>query len=363
MKTRRPHPAELLARIPLYASARSFGMRPPMPLSLSLCVTHRCNADCLTCDIASRPVDEMTLDEWRRAFHGIGRDVPWFTVTGGEPFLRDDMPDLLDALLEICGPRYVTIPTNASLPDTAIAAARVCRSYPGTRVVINISIDGPRGVHDRVRGQSGAFDAALETYNCLSNDKPPNLRVGIHTVISRHNVGSIPELVEEVRALNPDSHFFEIAQPRAELAMDGADLAPGAEVLKQALSHARGQLNLNPKERGMSAALVRAFRREYYRCLEASCCDGGRMPACYAGVASAYIAPDGLLTACPNRGEVMGSLRAEKPDFKKIWRSSYSARARRADRREDCRCHLANTAYTNLIFQPEVFIRSIFSFP
>lgn len=348
MKMSRMSTLDYFGRIPLYLSARALGHTPPAPLSLALCVTRRCNAACLTCNIASRASDELSLEGWRGVFRGIGRAVPWFTITGGEPFLREDMSDLLDSLASVCAPVFVTVPTNGSLSGAALEAAAVCRAHPGTGFALNISLDGPREVHDRVRGREGAFDSAIETYGRVRAAKPPNLRLGFHTVISKFNAGSMRELAEAVNALKPDSHFFEIAQPRAELAMEGADIAPGAEELKRALAVARGQLEL--ENSGVAGwRLVRFLRGEYYRAVESSFARG-EMPVCHAGTASAYAAPDGTLTACPNRGE-MGKL--GEGGFGKVWASSAASEARRAVKREGCRCELANAAYTNMILSPK----------
>ncbi|MFH1538727.1 MAG: radical SAM protein [bacterium] len=351
--------ADCLGRIPFYFPARALGNPPPLPLSLALCVTHRCNADCLTCNIASRPANEMSIEEWRCVFRSFGRKTLWFTITGGEPFLRGDMTELLEALLETCVPAHVTIATNGSLIEAVLEAAEICNSHQKTKVALNVSIDGPREAHDRIRGRVGAYDTATETLRKLSETKPRNLRLGVHTVISRHNVDFIPELVDEVGALGPDSHFFEIAQPRAELAMEGANLAPDPESMRRALTYARRQLDLGNGNVEAALRLVSAFRKEYYHAVESSLCDGGRMPPCYAGVASAYVSPDGTLTACPNRREEMGRLRGGGIGFKKLWHSRAAAGARRAVRKEDCRCTLANAAYTSMMFRPTAVFRSL----
>ncbi len=85
----------LVARLPLYYLFRRVGWPTMMPLSVVISVSYRCNSRCATCDVWRKPNDDMTVDEWRRVFHSIGRAPYYITFTGGEPFLRRDLVDLV----------------------------------------------------------------------------------------------------------------------------------------------------------------------------------------------------------------------------------------------------------------------------
>ena len=104
-----------LSMTPVYAVARATGALRPRPLNLTFSVTYRCNAKCRTCNVWKKRVDDLTLLEYTRLFASVGRSLYWATFSGGEPFLRPDLPDIIIACYEQCRPAIVNIPTNGLL--------------------------------------------------------------------------------------------------------------------------------------------------------------------------------------------------------------------------------------------------------
>jgi MoaA/NifB/PqqE/SkfB family radical SAM enzyme len=95
----------LLPKIPLYWSFYRFGFPKLLPFSIVISVSFRCNSKCRTCDVWRKPNDDLTLDEWTRVFQHIGRGPIYLTFTGGEPFLRKDLPEMVHR-------RVSTLPTG-----------------------------------------------------------------------------------------------------------------------------------------------------------------------------------------------------------------------------------------------------------
>ncbi|MEW5946881.1 MAG: radical SAM protein, partial [bacterium] len=104
--------AEVLLRYPLYAGFRRLRFPVLTPLSIACCVTHRCNSRCMTCRIYEDPAEEMDARTWDAALRSIPRGVLWMTVTGGEPFMREDAADLIFSMASRCEPRFLTVVTN-----------------------------------------------------------------------------------------------------------------------------------------------------------------------------------------------------------------------------------------------------------
>jgi len=74
-----------------------------MPQALSLEVTHDCIARCIMCNIWKIPgqVPNLSVPEWRGLLSSeLFSDVRELDVTGGEPYMRDDLSDLFDAFCE-----------------------------------------------------------------------------------------------------------------------------------------------------------------------------------------------------------------------------------------------------------------------
>ena len=142
---------------------------PVMPIIITYSVTAACQSKCRTCNIGikwledpSRSQTDLSLDEIEKIFRNIG-PVYLFNVSGGEPFLRKDLPKIIELACRYLQPSIIHIPTNALTPGKIDTLARECldiiQSFdPETQFSIKPSIDGVEAMHDEVRGVKGNFD-------------------------------------------------------------------------------------------------------------------------------------------------------------------------------------------------------------
>lgn len=187
--------------------------RPP---SLILFVTNRCNARCLHCfnwqEIDKESREEIKLEEIRdiSAFLGPLMEV---SISGGEPFLRPDLPEIL-GLFKENELRSFSIPTNGLLPDTIFEETRrLLSKRGGTALNINLSLDGLEKEHDYLRQREGAFKQVMKTYEKLSGLKAgQNFGFKVLTTLYDKNIDCLEELMAWVKDHMPavDFHSFEI---------------------------------------------------------------------------------------------------------------------------------------------------------
>ena len=78
---------------------------------------------------------------------------------------------------------------------------------------------------------------------------------------------------------------------------------------------------------------------------------------CYAGWASAHLAPDGHVWGCCVRAESLGNVRDYDYDFRTVWFGPEAAAFRDSVRRKECACPLANASYTNMLLEPKTLAR------
>ncbi len=98
--------------------------------------------------------------------------------------------------------------------------------------------------------------------------------------------------------------------------------------------------------------LVESFRLEYYQLVKEYLEQKEQIIPCYAGWASAQIAPDGYVWGCCIRAESVGGLRENGYDFGKVWFSTEADAFRRSVYNRECACPLANASYTNMLVSP-----------
>jgi len=154
-------------------------------------ITLACNARCRHCGSRAGTARSNELDlaealDLIRALAELGCQT--VTLSGGEPLLRDDWPQLAEAItghgmvLEM-----ITNGLSVAKQAEAVAAA-------GFNAV-TFSIDGHREIHDRLRGVTGALDRLLEGARAL---RERGVRVGAATQVNRenlHHLESIHELL------------------------------------------------------------------------------------------------------------------------------------------------------------------------
>ncbi len=160
------------------------------PSSMEVAITGKCNLRCLYCFHFSSALDvpeDLPKEEWLTFFKELGRlAVLSVTLEGGEPFVRPDLPELLEGIVK--NRMRFEILSNGTLitDDTAafLAATRRCNS-------VQVSIDGSNPeTHDACRGK-GNFLRAMEG---LEHLKRHGVNVRVRVTINRFNLEDLPEV-------------------------------------------------------------------------------------------------------------------------------------------------------------------------
>jgi MoaA/NifB/PqqE/SkfB family radical SAM enzyme len=346
----------LASRLPAYWLSRALGRPPRLPFSLVISVCYRCNSRCSTCNVWKKDARELTLDEWTAVFEKLGHSPYYMTFSGGEPFLRDDLVEIVAAAYRLCRPAVITIPTNGLLttriPERVEA---IVRAAPGAQIGINLSLDGIGEQHDQIRNVPGNWNKALETYRALKALDYPNLTVSIHTVISTLNVADLPAIYEGLIALEPDSYITEIAEERGELDTIGANITPSLAEYAVAADFLIERLHAHTFQ-GF-ARITQAFRAQYYALATRILAEKRQVIPCYAGWASGHIAPDGDVWTCCVRAEPIGNLREHEYDLSRVWTGERADKLRRSIRAGECACPMANASYANMLLHPPTVAR------
>ena len=163
-----------------------------------LFLTKQCNSRCRTCFYTRDTMegDDLTLDEIRRLSDTApGFDKLW--LSGGEPFLRKDLPEIIELFYRQNGIKVINLPTNALLAEPVLEGVqRMLDSCPKMTIHLNFSFDGMGEAHDRVRGVPGSFAKTLATIERVEDhfgDNPRLIR-NVATVVTGET--SLPEIYD-----------------------------------------------------------------------------------------------------------------------------------------------------------------------
>ncbi|MBN2063113.1 MAG: radical SAM protein [Deltaproteobacteria bacterium] len=208
--------------------------RPGSIQAVSLEITHHCIAKCIMCNIwkIPRDVQDLPMDVWLKLLSSeLVSDLRELDVTGGEPFLRDDLLDLFRGIYRLRtgnlrALRSIAITTNGLLTERVLNfTEEILRIITGRglQLVIVCAMDAIGELHDRIRNFKDAWTRVNRTVEGLTRlrERFPNLIIGLKTTILPLNVGELeriaayadskglftiisPCIITDVRYLNPD---------------------------------------------------------------------------------------------------------------------------------------------------------------
>jgi len=179
-----------------------------VPLSFDLEVTSRCNNDCRHCYINLPANDtetkgrELTLEEIGRiAREAVQMGAVWCLITGGEPLLREDFPNIY-LLLKRLG-LLVSVFTNACLMTPEHAA--LFKRYPPRDIEVTL-YGGSKQTYERVTRRPGSFAAFQRGLNLLLDS---GIRVRLKAMAMRSNFHELPAIATFCRARTKDYFRFD----------------------------------------------------------------------------------------------------------------------------------------------------------
>ncbi len=278
-------------------------------------LTERCNLRCLHCYQDGRPVGEMTSEEIDKTIailsDTIGQwsqlyDIPFspsINVTGGEPFLRPDLSEILTSLHRNHFDLYIL--TNGTLVTRKEAALLAEIPVKG----VQVSLEGPEKVHDNIRGK-GSFQSAIHGVTHLLSQ---NLRVTLNLTLSTLNVDYIEEMAVFGASLGVQRIGFSRLVPSGR----------GVELIDSMLSKEKVREAYNKIHSMNISDLDIVTGDPIYSCTTDIVPPENRtipFGGCAAGISGLTILPDGTLLPCRRLNIPLGNIL--KDNLRTVWASS-----------------------------------------
>ncbi len=211
---------------------RSALITPDGLRQLWLQINNACNLSCAHCLVSSGPGQDPGLPTERvRALLdvAVAGGLERLYVTGGEPFLRTDLFDLLHHVTDTLGIETIVL-TNATIFRGSIQ--RELRSLSRQKVRFQVSFDGARAeTHDAMRGLD-SFTAALSGTRLLVD---LGFDVAVTTVTTDANLEELPELPHLVRQLGAKGQHLMWTHRRGRAAASANGFFPEIAPLLEAV--------------------------------------------------------------------------------------------------------------------------------
>lgn len=333
-------------------------------------LTERCNLRCRHCYQSENYSDELSLAEIKDVAGEISDTItawsetygvafsPSMNITGGEPFLHEDIFEILEDLRRRGFGIYIL--SNGILITRKIAKLL---SWLGVRGV-QVSIEGPEKVHESIRGR-GSFAAALKG---IGNLLDSGIKVTLNVTLSEINADQFMDIVDLSSSLGVQRLGFSRLVPSGR----------GTELLDRMLSPGRLEdlykavFSLNIKGLDLVTGDPVASQMS-----NDGSTDAGDVPVggCAAAVSGLTILPDGTVTPCRRLPIPIGNVREDS--LREMWavsevlgslrdRSRYKGKCGACNRWAQCRgCRAIAYAYSrakgendHLAEDPQCFINT-----
>lgn len=294
------------------------------PRFLTYVVTFTCNARCVMCDSWQKPSrDALDLAEIERIFGQLPR-MDGVRLTGGEPFVREDLGAIATLAERHLDPLFLHVTTNGFLTDRIVA---FCEQRSRRRPLqLLVSVDGVGEKHDRVRNTPRAWERVMATVRAIApRQRELNVRLAVNqTIVDAEGVEHYRRLRDELAPLGVRNNVvmaydasatYALADETVADAQIGRFTAFGAfspQQLRELLDEIESDLHRYPWAE-------RLAKRYYVRGLRSRLLHGRSHPnqPCVALSSHLRILPNGDVPVCQFNTRKVGSLRRQ--DFAAIW--------------------------------------------
>ncbi|MBK7757581.1 MAG: radical SAM protein [Deltaproteobacteria bacterium] len=186
----RPH--QKLRRDALMYLSRALNRSLAPPDWVSVNLTLQCNLKCVMCTTCYDVPDELSLAEIKGILDQVALwGVRIFNPLGGEPFMRGDLEEILAHAIQ--KDFAITLTTNGTLINRR--RAEMLATLPPSALHLNVSIDGPEAVHDRIRGEGMFRRAMLGVERLRAADEAAGndrRKILANAILHRQNVRDFP---------------------------------------------------------------------------------------------------------------------------------------------------------------------------
>lgn len=307
------------------------------PVQLIHFVTSRCNARCGFCfywNELNKVTGELTLQEIEKTTRSLP-DLLYLCLSGGEPFVRTDLPEIVELYYKNTPVAQCTIPSNGSLTEKTIRdCERILKNCPEMKLVLAISLDGFPEYHDDQRKITNCFEKAVETFRRAKELQKSykNLQLSIICTMTSGNQERVNEFAAHIKSLlNPDVFTLNLIRgsPK-EAKLKDIDISYYKEFYQ----------NLDDGERGRSARLRVRDKMNKLRTdmiIKTVETNEYQIP-CRAGLIDAVLYENGDVFPCEILNKKIGNLREANYDFRELWKSGKAKEVRSFIKDTKCFC-------------------------
>lgn len=322
------------------------------PYKVFLVVTKSCSSRCQNCQIwREQPTNEMSATEYTMLAQNLNRKLSWLNLSGGEPTDRSDLIELIKIFLRNCPELFIlNFTSNGLRPERLEEIARFLQTTPIPIIGINVSIDGPRDVHDKLRGKQGGHAKAIESLKVLRSIK--KIRVNATMTLFDSNSHLVEETYLDIKKDIPD---FKKSELHLNYAFKSEHYYRNNEVRDFSLKNLHKNISFN---RSWGLTPLGFIKNIYLKKLFRFHLTKITPVPCSALRSNVYISEHGDLYTCTIWNKKVGSLRENDFDLHQLIHSESAIELKESINKKDCvNCWSPCEAFPSIIDNLVTFIK------
>ena len=336
------------------------------PVNFGFFVTSKCNMLCKHCFYWKEIIDaknrkELSLEEIMQISKNLDT-MYYLTITGGEPSLREDLPLICKVFYDNNCARMFSYHTNGY--DTKAIVSQITdimNLCPDAKVNVGISLDGPKDIHDVVRGRNGSYDRAIRTLKelrkCQVNSQ--NLDIQMCGTFSNYTYKKAKRFSRSIREKYGVYHGWTLIRgnPNCSTAkkVSAEDYISIHNVLRKTEDKRRFHSSLYWFIRqivGRQIPLTIFFILKKKR----------QIIPCLAGNRTIVLYDNGDVAPCEVLEKNMGNIREFNYDMKKLLGNPRALQILNIISSKRCHCTHEGNLYVNLLFNFRTYLRALNSY-
>jgi radical SAM protein with 4Fe4S-binding SPASM domain len=338
--------------------------RRSMPLQLVLFVTSRCNMRCEHCfyldEINDSSRTELSLGQIETLAKELG-GLHWIALSGGEPYLRKDLVEIIQTFYKYCRPNIMSHVTNGYYPDRVSAMTKeMSDSCPKSKNLVIFSLDGLEETHEQIRHSPGSFGKVKESIQAVQKhqSKSPNLETGIVITAQQNNREELIPLIEYIESkLMPDGIYINLQRDHTQ----PSNVLVDPSTLNHYQEAVAFYESLRAKKRLKKSALLDRLldgkNKLQKKLISKIAKENTYQLPCLAGKVSVVVDELGNVYACELLKNPMGNLTNQS--FKDIWFSEKSVDLSDSITKDKCYCTHECAMSSSLLFNPSKLAQSM----
>lgn len=326
------------------------------PIYLIFFVTSRCNSKCKHCFFykeLNKPREmDLTLEEIEKVSKELGKLV-WVDLSGGEPFMRDDLFEIFKIFVDNNQVESFSIPTNGILTEKIYSDVKKMLEYGKVKNFnLTLSLEGTKDIHNEIRGVK-CYDQVFKTYERIKELKKKfsHLSIYVSTTLSNKNIDNLHDLHAELLNRMPelDYHNFEILRGDPKEKEYAPPSLRKLRKIKPFLFKIWKKYDYYNNK--IQSKIAMNTKKNLYN-IYLDILENNKQPfLCYAGKVHAVLDYQGNVYFCELPGVQGGKLgNIRERSFMEIWNSKKAKAVRNFIKERKCTCTHSCFQITNYIF-------------